>query len=108
MAELPTGTLTFLFTDIEGSTRLLQKLGGGRYGRLQEDHGRILRRAIGVGKGVEIRTEGDSFFTVFTTAEGALHAAVTAQRELNAHTWPDGAFSRATTAAPPDCSVPLR
>jgi predicted ATPase/class 3 adenylate cyclase len=94
MAELPTGTITFLFTDIEGSTRLLQKLGGQTYGRVQDDHGRILRRAIAAGNGVEIRTEGDSFFAVFRTAEGALNAAVGAQRDLSLHSWPDGSTVR--------------
>jgi predicted ATPase/class 3 adenylate cyclase len=90
MPELPTGTITFLFTDIEGSTRLLQRLGSQAYGRVQDVHGRILRRAIAVGDGVEIRTEGDSFFAVFRTAEGALNAAVRAQLDLGNHSWPDG------------------
>jgi class 3 adenylate cyclase len=94
MAELPTGTITFLFTDIEGSTRLLQRLGGQTYGRVQDDHGRILRRAIAAGNGVEIRTEGDSFFAVFRAAEGALNAAISAQRDLSLHSWPDGSTVR--------------
>jgi class 3 adenylate cyclase len=51
MATLPTGTVTFLFTDIEGSTRLLQELGPDRYQRLQDDHGEILRKAIAAGDG---------------------------------------------------------
>ena len=82
MAELPTGTVTFLFTDIEGSTRLLQELGRDRYRELQDGHAEIMRRAISAGSGVEIRTEGDSFFVVFPTPIGALRAAETAQREL--------------------------
>src|ERR687896_2035615 len=82
MAELPTGTVTFLFTDIEGSTRLLQELGRDRYRELQDAHADIMRRAIRAGSGVEIRTEGDSFFVVFPTPIGALRAAVTAQRDL--------------------------
>jgi class 3 adenylate cyclase len=57
---LPTGTVTFLFTDIEGSTRLLQELGEG-YGEVQKDHMRLLREAIAEGSGREIRTEGDAF-----------------------------------------------
>ncbi|MGH9053141.1 MAG: tetratricopeptide repeat protein [Acidimicrobiia bacterium] len=88
-ATLPTGTVTFLFTDIEGSTKLLQQL-GERYETLLEDHCRILRRAIAAGDGVEVSTEGDAFFAVFPSAPQALAAVVAAQRELNAHDWPDG------------------
>ncbi|MGH2555026.1 MAG: adenylate/guanylate cyclase domain-containing protein [Actinomycetota bacterium] len=91
MRALPTGTVTFLFTDIEGSTRLLQELGSDRYDRVQDEHAAILRLAIEAGEGVEIRTEGDSFFAVFPTPAGALRAAVAAQRDLAAHPWPEGA-----------------
>jgi len=86
---LPTGTVTFLFTDIEGSTRLLQELGEA-YGQIQDEHAAILRKAIAEGEGREIRTEGDSFFVAFPTASGALQAAVAAQRGLDAHSWPHG------------------
>jgi predicted ATPase/class 3 adenylate cyclase len=82
MAELPTGTVTFLFTDIEGSTRLLQELGPDEYDRVQDQHAESLRRAIAGHRGTEIRTEGDSFFVVFPTPNDALRAAVTAQRDL--------------------------
>jgi predicted ATPase/class 3 adenylate cyclase len=82
MAELPTGTVTFLFTDIEGSTRFLQELGSDAYARLQDRHADIIRRAIREGSGVEVRTEGDAFFVAFPTPAGALRAAVTAQRGL--------------------------
>jgi len=82
MGNLPTGTVTFLFTDIEGSTRLLQELGRGRYREFQDAHSEIIRRAIAVGGGVEVRTEGDSFLVVFPNPAGALRAAVTAQQEL--------------------------
>ncbi len=85
----PTGTLTFLFTDIEGSTRLLQALGEG-YRSVQNDHAEIMRKAIAEGEGIEIRTEGDSFFAVFTTPSGAVRAAVAAQRGLASHAWPHG------------------
>jgi predicted ATPase/class 3 adenylate cyclase len=81
-SDLPTGTVTFLFTDIEGSTRLLQELGRDRYRLLQNEHAGIMRRAIGAEDGAEIRTEGDSFFVVFPTPSGALRAAVGAQRGL--------------------------
>jgi predicted ATPase/class 3 adenylate cyclase len=86
--ELPTGTVTFLFTDIEGSTRLLQELGHKTYRRVQDDHGKILRGAIAAGDGVEVRTEGDSFFAVFSTPDRALQAAVAGQRGLAAQDWP--------------------
>ena len=89
MTELPTGTVTFLFTDIQGSTYLLQEL-GARYRAVQDDHAAILRAAIRGGDGVEIRTEGDSFFAVFATAAGAVRAAVTAQRGLAEHEWSHG------------------
>jgi predicted ATPase/class 3 adenylate cyclase len=90
MPKLPTGTVTFLFTDIEGSTGLLQRLGREFYRDLQELHGAVLRDAIADGGGVEVRTEGDSFFAVFPTAEGALTAAIAAQRGLSATKWPEG------------------
>jgi predicted ATPase/class 3 adenylate cyclase len=87
--DLPTGTVTFLFTDIEGSTRLLQELGAG-YREVQDQHSEIVRKAIAEGEGVEIRTEGDSFFAVFPSAGGALRAAVAAQRGMAAHPWSNG------------------
>jgi predicted ATPase/class 3 adenylate cyclase len=86
-ADLPTGTVTFLFTDIEGSTRRLQELGEG-YRRLQEDHDAILRGAIAKAGGTTVRTEGDSFFAAFPTASGAIEAAVSAQRSIQDHEWP--------------------
>jgi class 3 adenylate cyclase len=94
IVELPTGVVTFVFTDIEGSTRLLQEIGDERYGRLQEQHAEIVRAAIAFGRGVEIRTEGDSFFAAFPTPGGAVLAAATAQRGLAGHGWPDGAEIR--------------
>jgi predicted ATPase/class 3 adenylate cyclase len=94
IVELPTGTVTFVFTDIEGSTRLLQELGRERYGLLQEQHAEIVRAAIAIGSGVEIRTEGDSFFAAFPTPGGAVLAAVSAQRGLADHAWADGAEIR--------------
>jgi predicted ATPase/class 3 adenylate cyclase len=88
MAELPTGTITFLFTDIEGSTKLLQLL-GERYREVVEAHGRILRRAILSAGGGEVRTEGDSFFAVFPTPAAAIRAAVQAQLDLTEQAWPE-------------------
>jgi len=93
-SDLPTGIVTFLFTDIEGSTGLLQALGAETYGHLQDAHSAIMREAIDRGSGVEIRTEGDAFFAVFGSAAGALLAATEAQRGLAAHVWPDGSEIR--------------
>lgn len=79
---LPTGTVTFLFTDIEGSTRLLQALGHERYGHLQDEHSAIMRDAIDQGRGVEIRTEGDAFFAVFGSPAGAVLGGIGFSRML--------------------------
>jgi class 3 adenylate cyclase len=89
MAGLPTGTVTFLFTDIEGSTRLLQVL-GDRYAAVQDEHAAIVRRAVAEAGGVEVSTEGDSFFVAFPSPVGAVRAAVAAQRYLATHDWPPG------------------
>jgi predicted ATPase/class 3 adenylate cyclase len=89
MAELPTGTVTFLFTDIEGSTRLLQELGAG-YAAARDVHAGIVREAIAEGGGVEVSTHGDSFFAVFPHPRGAVQAAVAAQRALATHDWAPG------------------
>jgi predicted ATPase/class 3 adenylate cyclase len=87
MGDLPTGTVTFLFTDIEGSTRLLQTLGEG-WPAVLDDHNRLLRGAIREAAGIDLRTEGDSFFAVFRSAPSAIAAAASAQRALSAHAWP--------------------
>lgn len=89
MPELPTGTVTFLFTDIEGSTRLLQKV-GGQFAEIMKDHSDIMRAAISASSGVEVGTAGDSFFAAFCEAVDGIRAAVGAQRELAAHGWPHG------------------
>ncbi|MGH8958235.1 MAG: ATP-binding protein [Acidimicrobiia bacterium] len=87
MTELPTGTVTFLFTDIEGSTRLLQRH-GDEYPNLLETHSRLIRSAIAETDGVEIRTEGDSFFVAFVSAPDAVRVAVLSQVSLATHPWP--------------------
>ncbi|MGH2554973.1 MAG: adenylate/guanylate cyclase domain-containing protein, partial [Actinomycetota bacterium] len=89
MAELPTGTVTFLFTDIEGSTRLLQEL-GDRYAAARDEQAAIIRGACGECGGVEVSTQGDSFFLVFRSPVRAVEAAVAAQRALAAHDWSPG------------------
>jgi predicted ATPase/class 3 adenylate cyclase len=89
MTELPTGTITFLFTDIEGSTQLVQGL-GERYRAVQDAQSHIVRRAIAEEAGSVVRTEGDSFFAVFVTPTAAVRAAVAAQRGLASFDWPHG------------------
>src|SRR5206468_5324165 len=89
MPDLPIGTVTFLFTDIEGSTRLLQRL-ADRFREVIDQHGRIIREAIESAGGTEVSTEGDAFFAAFPTPMGAVTAAVEAQRVLAVHPWPEG------------------
>jgi predicted ATPase/class 3 adenylate cyclase len=90
---LPAGTITLLFSDIEGSTRLLEQLGEG-YAEVLDEHRRIVRRAVAARGGHELRTEGDSFFVVFARAGDAARAAVAAQRELAAGAWSGGSRVR--------------
>ena len=87
--ELPRGTVTFLFTDIEGSTALVKRLRSA-YGAVLTAHQELLREAFARHGGREIDTQGDSFFVAFGRATDAVAAAVDAQRALAAHTWPDG------------------
>ena len=84
MGELPTGTVTFLFSDVEGSTRLLDELGPDRYAKALAEHRRLLRDAFTRHKGVEVDTQGDAFFVAFSDAGDALEAAVDGQRALGA------------------------
>ena len=82
MRELPSGTVTFLFTDIEGSTRLLRELGDA-YAEALAEHRRVLRKAFARHGGVEVDTQGDAFFVAFARASDALAAAGEAQNGLN-------------------------
>jgi predicted ATPase/class 3 adenylate cyclase len=91
--DLPTGTLTFLFTDIEGSTKLLSALGDA-YEQVLEAHARIIRTEIAANGGTEVSTEGDAFFAVFPSALGAVRAAAGAQRALASNRWPNGVTVR--------------
>ena len=84
------GTVTFAFTDIEGSTRLLQELGDEAYAIVSRDHRRIVREAFGAAGGSEVDTQGDAFFYSFARARDALAGAVVAQRALRGHDWPAG------------------
>jgi YVTN family beta-propeller protein len=89
MAELPTGAVTFLFTDIEGSTRLVKQL-RERYAELLAEHQRLLRAAFEAHDGYEVDTQGDSFFVAFASARDAVLAAVDGQLALLSHPWPEG------------------
>jgi predicted ATPase/class 3 adenylate cyclase len=89
MRSLPTGTVTFLFSDIEGSTKLVQALGPARWTDVLETHQRLLRSAFTAEGGVEVTTGGDSFFVVFPAAAHAVEAAAAAQRALDAAAWPE-------------------
>src|SRR6266581_890745 len=85
--ELPGGTVTMLFSDVEGSTKLLAAL-GDQYGEVLSTQRRLLRTAFGRHHGTELGTEGDSFFLVFASALDAAGACIAAQRELAAYAWP--------------------
>jgi class 3 adenylate cyclase len=89
LSTLPSGTVTFLFSDIEGSTRLLEQL-GDRYAEIDREHRRILRHRLGDAGGREMDNQGDAFFFSFPRAKDAVAGAVAAQRDLAAHTWPVG------------------
>jgi predicted ATPase/class 3 adenylate cyclase len=90
---LPTGTVTFLFADIEGSTRLLQHL-GDRYAEVLAGCRRLLRAAYQKRGAEEVDTQGDALFVAFSRAKDAVAAAVAAQRAISAHPWPDGTAVR--------------
>ena len=93
MPHLPRGTVTLLFTDMEGSTRLLQQL-GDRYASVLAECRHLLRAAFHHWGGHEVDTQGDAFFVAFARATDALSAAVAAQRALTSHTWPTGVTVR--------------
>ena len=89
MSTIPAGTVTFVFTDIEGSTKLLQELGED-YAEVAREHRRIVREQFGEAGGTEIDTQGDAFFFSFPRARDAVRGAVAAQRALRDHIWPGG------------------
>ena len=93
MATSPTGTVSLLFSDIEGSTVLLARLGSA-YAEALAGQRQVLRKAWSAHGGTEMGTEGDSFFVVFPTAPEAVAAAVMAQRGLAAYRWPGGEVVR--------------
>jgi predicted ATPase/class 3 adenylate cyclase len=87
MRELPTGVITLVFTDVEGSTRLLDELGDDAYADALADHHRLIRSAIVSHGGVEVDTQGDAFFVAFADADDALTATLEAQLSLARHPW---------------------
>ena len=89
MPALPSGTVTFVFSDVEGSTALLKRL-GDRYDEVISEHRRLMRERFTEHGGVEIDTQGDAFFFAFARARDAVTAAVEAQRAHAEHEWPDG------------------
>jgi class 3 adenylate cyclase len=91
--DLPTGTVTFLFTDIEGSTRLMQQLRDG-WPEVHADHHRLLRSVLSESGGREVDSQGDALFYAFPRARDAVVAAAAAQRALASHRWPHGAKIR--------------
>ena len=93
MTALPSGTVTFVFSDIEGSTALLKQL-GDRYEAVLTDHRRLMRESFTERGGVEIDRQGDAFFFAFSRARDAVAAAVEAQRAHVEHEWPDGGVVR--------------
>ncbi|MCC6984536.1 MAG: tetratricopeptide repeat protein [Bauldia sp.] len=92
--SFPTGTVTFLFTDIEGSTRLVHELGTARWQPILERHRALLREAIAAAGGVEVQTDGDGLFAVFARPPAAVAAVAAAQRALHAEPWPEGVMIR--------------
>ncbi len=93
MTELPIGTVTLLFSDVDGSTELVKRL-GERYGEVLAQHRVILRRAFDEHRGTEIDTQGDAFFVAFGSAGDAVAAAIAAQRALAAYPWHEGVAVR--------------
>ncbi len=94
MSSLPTGTVTFLFTDIEGSTRLLQHLGDARASEVFTQHRRLLRSGVAAGGGFEYQDQGDGFLIVFQSARDAVCTVLDLQRAFIAHPWPSDAVVR--------------
>jgi len=83
-------TFAFLFTDIEGSTALLRRLGEHLYAQLLADHHRLIRAGLAGHDGREVDTQGDAFFAVFSSPRACLAAVIEMQRALQAHAWPGG------------------
>ncbi len=87
---VPVETLAFLFTDIEGSTALLQRVGEGAYARVLADHHELIRSALAAHDGTEVDTQGDAFFAVFSSPRRCVAAVLEMQQAIGAHAWPGG------------------
>jgi predicted ATPase/class 3 adenylate cyclase len=94
MAGLPVGIVTFFFTDVEGSTRMVRELGDRQWAALLDTHRDLVRSAVREHEGHEFGTQGDALFAVFAKATDASAAAVTAQRAVERHDWPEGSRIR--------------
>jgi len=94
MTTLPTGTVAFVFTDIEGSTHLAQTLVDDRWDAILARHRSLIRAAVAAHGGVEVSTEGDGFFLVFPRTSDAVAAVVAAERAISAEPWPDDGVIR--------------
>jgi class 3 adenylate cyclase len=94
MPNLPSGTVTFVFSDIEGSTALLKRLGDEQYAAMLATHRRMVRETFGTHHGQEIDTQGDAFFYSFPRARDAVAAAVEVQRAHEQEAWPEGVSVR--------------
>ncbi len=94
MAASPSGTVTLLFTDLEGSTRLLQTVGDGRAAEIFAEHRRLLRAAFASRRAEELETQGDGLLVAFPSAREAVRAAIEAQHAISAHAWPEGVVLR--------------
>src|SRR4029078_13218037 len=99
-SAIPTGTVTFLFTEIEGSTRLLERL-REEFADLLAEQRRVLRAAFADWNGFEVDTQGDSFFVAFPRAVDALRCTIEAQRAIASHRWPQGVQLRVRMAPHP-------
>jgi len=87
-------TFTFLFTDIEGSTALVRRLGEGLYAQVLADHHTLIRSGLAAHDGTEVDTQGDAFFAVFSSPRACVAAVMEMQRALQAHAWPAGEHVR--------------
>lgn len=94
LPHLPRGTVTFLFTDVEGSTILLQILGDARYADVQGNYERLLRTAVEAQGGVEVESHGDGFLFAFGRMRDAILAVVESQKAIGVHSWPAGSVLR--------------
>jgi predicted ATPase/class 3 adenylate cyclase/DNA-binding CsgD family transcriptional regulator len=106
VSGLPSGSVTFVFTDIEGSTRLVKVL-RDRYALVLAEHRRVIRAAIAAHEGYEVDTQGDAFFAAFGGAKQAVLCALEVQRALAAHDWPDGGQVRVRVGVHTGQAVPV-